>query len=68
MKPPRTASKSLGRQESLCAVAELQFLLLLGCWARKERLKGLLQIEKKDLCGCFRSFLPLAKEQGLQRG
>ena len=46
-KPNRTATKFLGRQDSLSTVAPLQFLLMLGCRGRKERFKGLFHIEKK---------------------
>ena len=66
-KPNRTATKSLGRWNSFSAVAPLQFLLMLGCRGRQERFIRSVPHWEKDLGRCFRSFLPLAKKNGLKR-
>ena len=67
-KPTRTATKSLGRQESLSAVAELQFLLMLGCWGRKERFQGLFHLEKKTCVGASEASCPLQRKMDSKEG
>ena len=63
-KPQRTANKYLEKQESLPAIATV---LIMGCWGKKERFRRTISHCEKDSCWCFRSSLPLARENRFKR-